>query len=179
MATTISRVAMTDDDGTKTTGTIFNNAWLNGSLYDKIDLLFTNTVHWDVDNASAAIEFVKTSSTAYATADTAAMVLSSASASSDAVILSFRGSGSHNNIGIKKGGNNFVIRMNVTGTPVEAISIDVAGLIQYGLPVVALGGGAAPTFGTIGGTGPGTAAQAAWKKEKSSTGAAYYIPVWV
>lgn len=33
---TITRTAMTDDDGTGTTGTIFNNAWKT-ALYDQID----------------------------------------------------------------------------------------------------------------------------------------------
>lgn len=175
MATTIARTAMTDDP---VTGSIFNNAWLNGSVYDAIDALFTATIAWTVNSATASFSFTKTNTTVYATVDTAIATLSSASAANDGVILSFVASGIVDNIGIKKGGNTFVIRVNVTGTPVEALSIDSAGLIQYGLAVIALGGGAAPTLGTIGGSGPSTAAQAAWKKEKSSTGAAYYIPVW-
>ncbi len=40
MATTISRTADTDDDGTGTTGTIRNNAWKT-AIYDAIDALFT------------------------------------------------------------------------------------------------------------------------------------------
>lgn len=42
---------------------------------------------------------------------------------------------------------------------------------------IALGGGAAPTLGTIGGTGPATAAQNSWLKINIGT-VASYIPVW-
>lgn len=44
----------------------------------------------------------------------------------------------------------------------------------------ALGGGAAATLGTIGGTGPGTAGQNSWLKIKTDTGSVntYWIPVW-
>lgn len=43
MASTITRTAMTDDDGTGTTGTVFNNAWKT-SVYDQIDALFSGTL---------------------------------------------------------------------------------------------------------------------------------------
>lgn len=52
------------------------------------------------------------------------------------------------------------------------------GDIQWGKALVALGGGAAPTFGTIGGTGPATAAQNTWLRALDSTGATIWIPVW-
>jgi len=42
---------------------------------------------------------------------------------------------------------------------------------------VAMGGGAAPTFGTIGGSGPATAAQNSWLK-LNIAGTASYIPIW-
>lgn len=45
MAMTIGRTAMTDDDGTGTTGTIFNNAWKT-ALYDEIDALFATGGAW-------------------------------------------------------------------------------------------------------------------------------------
>lgn len=44
--------------------------------------------------------------------------------------------------------------------------------------LVALGGGAAPTFGTIGGSGPATAAQNTWLLMKDSTGASFWVPAW-
>lgn len=43
---------------------------------------------------------------------------------------------------------------------------------------VALGGGAAPTLGTIGGSGPATAAQDSWV-EINIAGTLYYVPAWV
>lgn len=43
---------------------------------------------------------------------------------------------------------------------------------------VALGGGAAPTLGTIGGSGPATASQNSWLRVIDSTGAACWLPVW-
>lgn len=52
------------------------------------------------------------------------------------------------------------------------------GDIQWGRPLVALGGGAAPTLGTIGGTGPATAAQNTWMRLLDSTGAAFWVPAW-
>lgn len=50
--------------------------------------------------------------------------------------------------------------------------------IQWGKALVALGGGAAPTFGTIGGAGPATAAQNSWMRVVDSTGAAFWVPAW-
>jgi hypothetical protein len=50
--------------------------------------------------------------------------------------------------------------------------------IEWGRPLVALGGGAAPTFGTIGGSGPATAAQNTWMRVVDSTGAAFFVPAW-
>jgi len=39
-ATTISRATITDDDGSGTTGTIINSAWVGAAFYDKVDALF-------------------------------------------------------------------------------------------------------------------------------------------
>jgi len=50
--------------------------------------------------------------------------------------------------------------------------------IQWGVALVALGGGAAPTFGTIGGAGPATAAQNTWMRVVDSAGAAFWVPAW-
>lgn len=52
------------------------------------------------------------------------------------------------------------------------------GDIRWNKALVALGGGAAPTFGTIGGTGPATAAQNSWMRVLDSAGAAFWVPVW-
>lgn len=50
--------------------------------------------------------------------------------------------------------------------------------VQFGRALVSLGGGSAPTFGTIGGSGPATAAQNSWMRFLDSTGAACWVPVW-
>lgn len=50
--------------------------------------------------------------------------------------------------------------------------------IQWGKANVALGGGAAPTVGTIGGSGPAAAAQRNWLRFIESDGTASFIPVW-
>ena len=44
--------------------------------------------------------------------------------------------------------------------------------------LVALGGGAAATLGTIGGSGPATAAQNSWLRMVDSTGAAIWVAAW-
>lgn len=51
------------------------------------------------------------------------------------------------------------------------------GVINFGYAVTALGGGAAPTLGTIGGSGPAATAQNSWLKIKIN-GTASYLPVW-
>ena len=50
--------------------------------------------------------------------------------------------------------------------------------IQWGTVLIAMGGGATPTLGTIGGSGPATAAQNSWMRVIDSTGAAFWVPVW-
>lgn len=50
--------------------------------------------------------------------------------------------------------------------------------LKWGKALIALGGGAGPTFGTIGGSGPATAAQNSWMRVLDSTGAAFWVPAW-
>jgi hypothetical protein len=50
--------------------------------------------------------------------------------------------------------------------------------MQFGKALVALGGGVAPTLGTIGGSGPATAAQNTWMRWLDSSGAAFWVPAW-
>lgn len=52
-----------------------------------------------------------------------------------------------------------------------------SGLINIGYATTALGGGAAPTLGTIGGSGPATAAQNSWLAIKIN-GTTSFLPVW-
>lgn len=53
-----------------------------------------------------------------------------------------------------------------------------SGDVRWGKALVALGGGAAPTFGTIGGSGPATAAQNSWMRVQDSAGNAFWVPAW-
>lgn len=53
-----------------------------------------------------------------------------------------------------------------------------AALFQTHTALVALGGGSAPTLGTIGGSGPATAGQNSWLRMIDSTGAAFWVPAW-
>lgn len=65
------------------------------------------------------------------------------------------------------GGGNQDITFQPAGT----------GLVNFAYALNPLGGGAAPTFGTIGGTGPTAAAQNSWLKVKVN-GVASFIPLW-
>lgn len=58
-----------------------------------------------------------------------------------------------------------------------ALRITSAQIIDFRNAVIALGGGSAPTFGTIGATGPATAGQNSWLKIKIA-GTDSYIPIW-
>lgn len=62
---------------------------------------------------------------------------------------------------------------------VDRLQLAPAGAdILWGRPMVALGGGAAPTVGTIGGSGPAAAAQRGWIRIIESDGTASFIPCW-
>lgn len=78
-------------------------------------------------------------------------------------------------VGISTGG---AVRMTITTT---LVTVDAASTLQVTLLDVnntdALGGGAAATLGTIGGTGPATAAQNQWV-QITVGGANRWIPVW-
>jgi hypothetical protein len=52
------------------------------------------------------------------------------------------------------------------------------GDVKIGKALVALGGGAAPTLGTIGGAGPTAAAQNTWLQLKDSAGNPMWVPIW-
>ena len=56
-------------------------------------------------------------------------------------------------------------------------NMTAAGVVNFAPAEVALGGGAAPTVGTIGGSGPAAAAQHGWLKVKVA-GTISFIPVW-
>lgn len=64
------------------------------------------------------------------------------------------------------------------GTANDTSGTVKAAAFQTMTALVSLGGGSAPTLGTIGGSGPATAAQNSWVRMVDSTGAAFWVPVW-
>lgn len=73
------------------------------------------------------------------------------------------------------GGGSDIVQVGDTGQRLTLVAS--AGNLNVGYDVTALGGGAAPTVGTIGGSGPATAAQNSWLKILIN-GTASFIPVW-
>lgn len=63
-------------------------------------------------------------------------------------------------------------------TLADAMKITSTGHVEIDKALVALGGGAAPTLGTIGGSGPATAGQNTWLELKDSGGNIFWVPVW-
>lgn len=85
------------------------------------------------------------------------------------------------NGGVLMGVNNAgaaVINMIQLNSSDQVHIAAAGGDIKWGRALVALGGGAAPTFGTIGGSGPATAAQNTWMRVIDSAGAAFWVPAW-
>lgn len=69
--------------------------------------------------------------------------------------------------------------LGITVAAAEVVRLTSGGLLDFrpAAATVALGGGAAPTVGTIGGSGPAVAGQNSWLKVKIG-GTDSYIPVW-
>lgn len=72
-------------------------------------------------------------------------------------------------------GTHTLCDFQVGGT--SKFKVDNSGLESFGLAKIALGGGSAPTFGTIGGSGPAVAAQNSWVKTIRN-GVTLYLPAW-
>lgn len=72
---------------------------------------------------------------------------------------------------------NLSVALLNNGSGVLAIG-DGAGEIQIKKALVALGGGVAPTLGTIGGAGPTVAAQNSWVRLLDAAGAVFWVPAW-
>ena len=68
--------------------------------------------------------------------------------------------------------------LHVLGAAGADVGVVKASAFQTSTALVALGGGAAPTLGTIGGSGPATAGQNTWLRMVDSTGAAFWVPAW-
>lgn len=77
------------------------------------------------------------------------------------------------NVTLNMGGGVFVLQDSGT-TQFRVVSK----VIENCDPLVALGGGVAPTLGTIGGSGPATAAQNSWMRMRDSGGNFYWVPIW-
>lgn len=77
---------------------------------------------------------------------------------------------------------NFIVDMDGGILVIRSGGVDqfriVGKVIENKDPLVALGGGAAPTLGTIGGTGPAVAAQNSWMRLRDDAGNHYWVPVW-
>jgi hypothetical protein len=71
-----------------------------------------------------------------------------------------------------------IVRL-IQATTVDQVLLAPGGNdIKWGTALVAKGGGAAPTLGTIGGSGPATALQNSWMRVIDSGGTAFWVPVW-
>lgn len=73
--------------------------------------------------------------------------------------------------------NNNALRVGSGLTSLDDLEIRAGSFLDYN-EIDALGGGAAATLGTIGGTGPTAAAQATWM-EISIAGVAHWVALWV
>lgn len=72
-----------------------------------------------------------------------------------------------------------ILTLKTFGAHVDTCVLgDQAAHIGWGVANAALGGGAAATLGTIGGSGPASAAQAAWAEMIDSSGTKRWFPVW-
>lgn len=72
--------------------------------------------------------------------------------------------------------NNAEMALGTNGA--DVLTLTAAGDIKWHKAMVALGGGAAPTVGTIGGSGPAVAAQRGWLRLIESDGTASFLPLW-
>ena len=72
----------------------------------------------------------------------------------------------------------FLTTANGATSATTRLTIRSDGYLQHANALIALGGGAAATLGTIGGTGPTVAAQNTWLQMYDSGGISFWIPVW-
>lgn len=94
---------------------------------------------------------------------------------SNNVAVNARNFNNNNQIALISSDTSDNVKVGDTGSPLLLQSS--AGNIDFRYAVTALGGGAAPTLGTIGGSGPGTAGQNSWLKVLIN-GTASFLPVW-
>jgi hypothetical protein len=82
----------------------------------------TQTINDPSNTDSDLLTVRKSGATAYTTDDKYLVKLQSNNATTDAVLMAFAGSGVINSFGLKRGTNNHVLKVNTTGTPVEAMT---------------------------------------------------------
>lgn len=80
--------------------------------------------------------------------------------------------------GYNAAGTSLIRLILIDGSNRLQLLPDGVGDILWGKTLVALGGGAAPTLGTIGGTGPAAAAQNSWMRVVDNAGNPFWVPVW-
>lgn len=98
---------------------------------------------------------------------TGIVAFSSLNGTTNGLFFQTSASGTGSQILATGGDANVDLRLAMTGT----------GVLDLRYATTALGGGAAPTLGTIGGSGPATAAQNSWLQLKIN-GTVSYLPVW-
>lgn len=74
-------------------------------------------------------------------------------------------------------GGNVTTALVANGSGTIAIG-DASGEVQMNKPLVAPGGGAGASLGSIGGSGPVTATQNSWMRFLDQSGAICWVPVW-
>ena len=79
-------------------------------------------------------------------------------------------------LSVQANNENLVLGTDIAGNVI--LSPATGNDIHLARDLIALGGGAAPTLGTIGGSGPATAAQNSWMRFLDGSGAPMWVPVW-
>lgn len=126
-----------------------------------IGLVTGNVIHIDSDGWGTAIGFNPATTGMVRIPNSARIVARSADNLSNHTLLYL---GSTNNINLGEDDRPIYLRSSDDN-------------VNFDYPTKPLGGGAVPTFGTIGGTGPATAAQNSWLKIQIN-GTYSWIPIW-
>ena len=79
---------------------------------------------------------------------------------------------------VNAAGTGMVPMINVNSSNQVVLNPGGVQDIRWGVALIGLGGGAAPTLGTIGGTGPTIAGQNSWMRVIDTAGEAFWLPAW-
>lgn len=151
-----------------------------------------------VVGVASAVNFLTTTNAAtgnavrvgtYNSADAAANLAIDTKGAASTIFLRPGAVAGLNVVGVAAAVNNVQVTNSATTVPVDIAAIGTdgninlrltpkgTGVVDLNYAVVALGGGAAPTVGTIGGAGPAAAAQNSWLKFNVQ-GTATFVPAW-